>query len=415
VLQGYFRLEGFRLQTRSSTIALPGMALPAGPGRTGGSALAQLQATRMPGPPRPDLLPVAMRGPTPALVQAKPASAEQIRTTRLVPGQVRLVGDGAPLAPDLRAPLEKFFQVDLSTVRIHEGPAANAIGAAAFTLGEHVYFAARQFAPRTPAGLELLGHELTHVIQQRRGQVQSPFSDGIAVVQDPALEAQADEAGRRLREASGRLRTTSVACRFPPPPPPPGAAAWLGDLTSVAQLAEAKDKKAKKPKKPKAKGAGAGAGAGAAAGAGGFHGGPVPGTGTKPKRVDKAASYKRATGAVGVSATSYYWHDNKWKGSSGPKGELGGEHAEQRAYEKNKASDWVGIIQNAFPCAERCIPFFDNASKGRHNGGIVFNITDNKYNQDWNGQEAPCSIYFVDGKHAVRGPDKKAGEPDPPK
>jgi hypothetical protein len=128
------------------------------------------------------------------------APAELVRTSRLLPGQIRIVGPGRALPPDLLPALESFFHADLSSVRVHTGPAASAIGAAAFTLGEDLYFAPGLFAPHTAAGLELLGHELAHVVQQRQGSVQNPFGDGVAVVQDPALEAEADLAGRMLCE-----------------------------------------------------------------------------------------------------------------------------------------------------------------------------------------------------------------------
>jgi ribosomal protein S18 acetylase RimI-like enzyme len=42
----------------------------------------------------------------------------------------------------------------------------------------------------------LLGHELAHVVQQRAGRVRNPLGSGLAVVQDHALEAEADRLGR---------------------------------------------------------------------------------------------------------------------------------------------------------------------------------------------------------------------------
>ena len=42
-------------------------------------------------------------------------------------------------------------------------------------------------------GLEALGHELAHVLQQRAGRV-----PGTGVTEDPALEAEAHEAGERV-------------------------------------------------------------------------------------------------------------------------------------------------------------------------------------------------------------------------
>ena len=46
-------------------------------------------------------------------------------------------------------------------------------------------------------GQQLLGHELTHVLQQRAGRVSNPFGSGTAVVQDHALEAEADRMGMK--------------------------------------------------------------------------------------------------------------------------------------------------------------------------------------------------------------------------
>ena len=63
--------------------------------------------------------------------------------------------------------------VDFSSVRIHTDPqgaaSAPAIGAAAYTAGEHVVFAPTTYSPLTAGGRRLIAHELSHVLQQRRG------------------------------------------------------------------------------------------------------------------------------------------------------------------------------------------------------------------------------------------------------
>jgi hypothetical protein len=80
---------------------------------------------------------------------------------------------GVPLAPLLRCELERRFQTDLSSVRIHTGEAAAEItrsaGALALTHGDNLFFSPEQFTPDTRAGKWLLAHELAHVIQQRGG------------------------------------------------------------------------------------------------------------------------------------------------------------------------------------------------------------------------------------------------------
>jgi GNAT superfamily N-acetyltransferase len=92
--------------------------------------------------------------------------------------------------------MEAALGTSFSDVRIHVGPEASAIGAIAFTWGSDIHFAPGQYNPHTPHGQFLLGHELTHVVQQRAGRVANPFGSGVAVVQDHTLEAEADRLGR---------------------------------------------------------------------------------------------------------------------------------------------------------------------------------------------------------------------------
>ncbi|MEO1208790.1 MAG: DUF4157 domain-containing protein [Cyanobacteria bacterium J06638_20] len=62
---------------------------------------------------------------------------------------------------------------DLSRVRVHTdqraAESAQAIGALAYTLGNHIVFAPGQYAPKNSLGKRLLAHEIAHVAQQRRG------------------------------------------------------------------------------------------------------------------------------------------------------------------------------------------------------------------------------------------------------
>ena len=84
--------------------------------------------------------------------------------------------------------------------------------ALAFTLGTDLYFAPGQYNPETIYGQQLLGHELTHVVQQRAGRVRNPFGSGLAVVQDHAMEAEADRMGRLASQpAVARLAQPKMA------------------------------------------------------------------------------------------------------------------------------------------------------------------------------------------------------------
>ena len=107
-------------------------------------------------------------------------------------------GVGQRLPESVQQKMESFFGTDFSDVRVHVGPEASSIGALAFTYGSDLYFAHGQYDPGSAHGQRLLGHELTHVVQQRAGRVRNPFGSGVAVVQDPGLEAEAERMGVRV-------------------------------------------------------------------------------------------------------------------------------------------------------------------------------------------------------------------------
>jgi len=79
-------------------------------------------------------------------------------------------GGGVPLPPALRDFMEPRFGADFGKVRLHTDASAAAqsaqLNANAFALGQNVYFGAGKYQPDTPAGKELIAHELTHTIQQ---------------------------------------------------------------------------------------------------------------------------------------------------------------------------------------------------------------------------------------------------------
>ena len=93
-------------------------------------------------------------------------------TTGSRPGSVQQVVQtgGQPLDRDARAFMEPRFGRDFSSVRIHSDPSAGKSAeeedALAYTVGNHVAFRSGHYSPQTDAGLRLLAHELTHVVQQ---------------------------------------------------------------------------------------------------------------------------------------------------------------------------------------------------------------------------------------------------------
>jgi hypothetical protein len=131
------------------------------------------------------------------------------------------------LPADVRRKMESAFGADFSAVRIHVGPEASSIGALAFTYGSNIFFAPGQYDLHTTRGEQLLGHELTHVLQQRAGCVKNPFGSGIAVVHDDALETEAD----RMGHCAAAHRVDIQAQMAPAAPgqhPPAAPRSWIG-------------------------------------------------------------------------------------------------------------------------------------------------------------------------------------------
>jgi hypothetical protein len=106
-------------------------------------------------------------------------------------------GGGASLPAEVQAKMENSFGSSFSDVRVHQGPEAASIGAVAYTRGSDVHFQPGAYNPDSQAGQQLLGHELTHVVQQRAGRVSAPQAMGAPINADQSLEAEADASGAR--------------------------------------------------------------------------------------------------------------------------------------------------------------------------------------------------------------------------
>ncbi|MFS0555407.1 DUF4157 domain-containing protein [Brevibacillus sp. 179-C9.3 HS] len=106
-------------------------------------------------------------------------------------------GSGRSLPDSVQAKMEQAFQTDFSSVQVHpESSVATQIGAVAFAQGNDIHFAPGTYQPETQSGQQLLGHELTHVVQQRQGRVKANSPDAsLPINDDPALEAEADHYG----------------------------------------------------------------------------------------------------------------------------------------------------------------------------------------------------------------------------
>lgn len=118
---------------------------------------------------------------------------------------------GRPLDPGTRAFMEPRFGHDFSQVRVHTdaqaAESAVSVNARAYTVGRDIVFGENRFQPSSLEGRRLLGHELTHVLQQ---QVNSTPR---GILDDPRAEQEAD----RLAEAvtAGQTLKGPVGKAFP--------------------------------------------------------------------------------------------------------------------------------------------------------------------------------------------------------
>lgn len=105
---------------------------------------------------------------------------------------------GAALDPATRALVEPRFGQRFGDVRVHTDPgaarSAEQIEARAYTSGNHIAFAAGQYAPQTPAGLRLLSHELGHVVQQGEASAAGHHSHVLRQGASTAAEASSEDA-----------------------------------------------------------------------------------------------------------------------------------------------------------------------------------------------------------------------------
>lgn len=100
---------------------------------------------------------------------------------------------------DIMSQMEASFGQSFSDVQIHENSeTAGQMGARAYAAGNEIHFAPGEYNPNSFDGRSLLGHELTHVIQQRQGRVQETRQEkGFSINDKDSLEREADEMGAK--------------------------------------------------------------------------------------------------------------------------------------------------------------------------------------------------------------------------
>jgi hypothetical protein len=115
-----------------------------------------------------------------------------------------LESPGQPLDSATRSYMEPRFGHDFSHVRVHSdsraASAAQAVNALAYTIGSDVVFGAGQYSPAEAEGRRLLGHELTHVVQQQGQSTDLSASPEVGTVDGP-LEREAESAALTMDDA----------------------------------------------------------------------------------------------------------------------------------------------------------------------------------------------------------------------
>ncbi|MBN3947885.1 MAG: DUF4157 domain-containing protein [Nostoc sp. NMS7] len=129
-------------------------------------------------------------------------------------------GSRGSMPAPVRSKMENSFGANFGDVSIHtDSPQAKSMGALAFTQGSNVHFAPGQYNPQSSSGQALLGHELTHVVQQRAGRVAVPHqSKGAPINADPSLETEADQIGAKAAKGE-QVQVPGATSSFKTIPP----------------------------------------------------------------------------------------------------------------------------------------------------------------------------------------------------
>ena len=116
-------------------------------------------------------------------------SLDALRTGSDAPTQEQM-GHRVDLPDAMREKMEDAFGADLSAVKLYESQAVEDAGANAVTQGSNIAFAPGMLDFESHSGQALLGHEISHVVSQARGEV-----TGSGFLNDHTLEARADREG----------------------------------------------------------------------------------------------------------------------------------------------------------------------------------------------------------------------------
>jgi hypothetical protein len=151
----------------------------------------------------------------PAQVERAARFGHSLSNVPVQPQTSNTGSNGRQLPEGVLRKMGRAFGADFSGVRVHEGKQADSLGALAYTQGEHIHFAPGLYRPASADGQLMIGHELTHVVQQMQGLVKPTLqANGVAINDDQRLEAEADVEGARAMRTkiSENLHAPSCSC-----------------------------------------------------------------------------------------------------------------------------------------------------------------------------------------------------------
>ena len=150
---------------------------------------------------------------------------------------------GAPLADAIRQRLERLLGRPLGDVRVHDHAQAERltrqVGAAAFTLGRHIYVGRGIGAARTRQALGLLAHETTHAVQQS-GPAAVPSTPSAPPAMPLVQRAHTVAAGPGEQEATDVEVAVQRTQRMPRPAPAPVDPELLMERVYALMMREAR-------------------------------------------------------------------------------------------------------------------------------------------------------------------------------
>ncbi|HKH59487.1 MAG TPA: DUF4157 domain-containing protein [Flavitalea sp.] len=161
-----------------------------------------------------------------------------------------LSGSGHGLPEQVRGFYEPRFGYDFGSVKIHTddvaAKSAQSINALAYTSGNNIVFNSGQYSPGSTIGKKLLGHELTHVVQQGKSgnkvnrliQRRLIVSGGNEALVREYLTLVGSASGLNLNWAFGIPRVTVAGNLAGPVPSPQGRTSILRVINHPTQHAE---------------------------------------------------------------------------------------------------------------------------------------------------------------------------------